>query len=88
MLTHNAASVRTARLVVTDGKTPLMSAIRVAGSLRGSTTAAATGSLPALRDRVLFAVILRGLRARRHACADFEDGRESAGLAPPHRPPA
>src|SRR5580700_4900234 len=56
VLTHNPAlSVRTARLVITEGKTPVFEREQGRKLFDALDTAAATGDILALRDRCLFA---------------------------------
>lgn len=85
VLTHNPAlSVRTARLVVTEGKTPVLDRAQARGLFDALDTAAEGGDLLALRDRCLFAVMLFGFvrvgAAVRMAVRDFDDGSEHAAL--------
>ena len=84
VLPYNPArSVRTERLVVTEGKTPVFSRDEGRRLFASLDEAAATGDLRALRDRALFADALRlvrvgaavGMRVR-----DFEDEGEHASL--------
>jgi site-specific recombinase XerD len=85
VLGHNPArSVRTERLVVREGKTPVFSrdeGRRLFAALDGE---AATGDLLALRDRALMAVMLYGFVRVGAAVAmkvrDFEDEGEHASL--------
>jgi len=85
VLGHNPArSVRTARLVVTEGKTPAMSRAQARRLFATLDHAAAAGELLALRDRALFAVMLYGFvrvgAATRMQVADFEDDGELTAL--------
>jgi integrase/recombinase XerD len=85
VLEHNPArSVRTPRLVVREGKTPVMDRDQGRRLFASLDTAAATGDLRALRDRALMALMLYGFVRVGAAVAmrvrDFEDEGEHANL--------
>jgi integrase len=78
VLSHNPAlSVRTARLVVSEGKTPVLSREEARKLFASLDAAAARGELVALRDRALFSVMLFGFvrvgAAVRMLVRDFDD---------------
>ena len=86
VLGHNPArSVRTERLVVREGKTPIFSRDEGRRLFASLDAAAATGDILALRDRALMAVMLYGFVRVSAAVGmrvrDFEDEGEFASLA-------
>jgi site-specific recombinase XerD len=85
VLAHNPArSVRTPRLVVREGKTPVMDREQGRRLFTSLDAAAAAGDLRALRDRALMALMLYGFVRVGAAVAmrvrDFEDEGEHANL--------
>jgi hypothetical protein len=91
VLEHNPArSVRTPRLVVREGKTPVMDRDQGRRLFAALDAAAATGDLRALRDRALMALMLYGFVRVGAAVAmrvrDFEDEGEHANLEVPQFP--
>jgi integrase/recombinase XerD len=85
VLTHNPAlSVRTARLVVTEGKTPVLERAQARKLFASLDATAENGHVLALRDRALFAVMLYGFvrvgAAVRMSVRDFDDSGEQAAL--------
>ncbi len=85
VLTQNPAlSVRTARLVVTEGKTPVLERAQARKLFASLDSAAEDGHVLALRDRALFAVMLYGFvrvgAAVRMSVRDFDDSGEQAAL--------
>lgn len=85
VLPHNPAlSVRTARLVVAEGKTPVLSRGEARRLFDSLDRAAAGGDVVALRDRALFSVMLFGFvrvgAAVRMLVRDFDDSGELALL--------
>ena len=85
VLPHNPAhSVRTARLVVTEGKTPVLERAQARKLFASLDEAAANGNVGALRDRALFAVMLYGFvrvgAAVKMTVRDFDDSGEQAAL--------
>ena len=79
-----ALSVRTERLVVTEGKTPVMEREEARALFASLDLAAAGGDLLALRDRAMFAVMLFGFVRVSAVCKmtvrDFEDESATAFL--------
>jgi len=79
-----ALSVRTARLVVTEGKTPVLEREEARRLFAMLNTAAEGGDLLALRDRAMFAVMLFGFVRVGALCKmqvrDFEDESAAASL--------
>ncbi len=85
VLPHNPAlSVRTERLVVTEGKTPVLERDEARALFALLDTAAETGDILALRDRAMFAVMLFGFVRVGALCKmtvrDFEDESATATL--------
>jgi integrase/recombinase XerD len=85
VLAHNPArSVRTPRLVVREGKTPILERDQARRLFEMLDAAAATGDLLALRDRAMIAVMLYGFvrvgAVVRMRVRDFEDECEHASL--------
>lgn len=84
-LDHNPSlSVRTARLVVKEGKTPVLSREQARAFFAVLDAAADTRDLIALRDRALFGIMLFGFvrvgAAVRMKVVEFEDAGEFAQL--------
>jgi len=79
-----ALSVRTARLVVTEGKTPVLSREEARKLFASLDEGALRGELVALRDRALFSVMLFGFvrvgAAVKMLVRDFDDAGELALL--------
>jgi integrase len=85
VLTHNPAlSVRTPRLVITEGKTPVMERDQGRRLFAALDELAASGNLLALRDRALMALMLYGFvrvgAVVKMTVRDFEDEAEHASL--------
>jgi integrase len=85
VLPHNPAlSVRTERLVVTEGKTPVLERDEARKLFAMLDAAAGSGDILALRDRAMFAVMLFGFVRVGALCKmtvrDFEDESATASL--------